>query len=602
MSGHGYSRGYRHPYIVGTYFLGGVGDNPRTLTDLAMSQFSWYIRSRPNWWELYRNQSIREQWTEGAKRKEWVVPTPSSLAKVCLSERQIAYVLDELSGYALLRDDTCNCQVSCFERIWESDSLFDPSALSLLNEAFFKLKLDKPPLSDLESNFPIIDPMLYPLVYNRTLISYPPFHTVHTQPPPQLTDIYTLSQQYALLPSDVYVSPSGSAKFLSYINDLNPDTHKAIYPLLENALTSLIPLFEHVLTDLHRNNPLPQRIPGTCRYTIWDEPDPPEYSDDEEGWVKYEREVREWTLNRPITLPDVDKSGYTGGLEKRRVRVSLKGKRLQTIVRVEEYRSTPGQPKEFASTPWHVEGMKNERIIASGFVFTSVENIENCNLQFRMAVSYPRGFSAGDIGATMRTWGLRDGDPCHAYIGSIPIREGLAIVFPNIYQHRFAQFGGAGNTSAQSHQPSQPSSLETETASSPLNSNKTSKQGRFKLLSFLLVDPEIPLGTVISTRSVPPQQKSWIRAVLLETLCFNPGRDSGEEKGSDRSRLSICLPRLPVELVDKILDVVDGLVNEEESRGNREVIEEERKNFWRSNDNYHFCIPFDVWNGPETIH
>ncbi|KAF5357430.1 hypothetical protein D9757_013333 [Collybiopsis confluens] len=585
MSGHGYSRGYRHPYIVGTYFLGGVGDNPHTLTDLAMSQFSWYIRSRPNWWELYRNQSIREQWTEGAKGKEWVVPTPSSLAKVCLSERQIAYVLDELSGYALLRDDTCNCQVSCFERIWESDSLFDPSALSLLNEAFFKLKSDKSPPSDLESNFPIIDPMLYPLVYNRTLISYPPFHTVHTQPPPQLTDIYTLSQQYALLPSDVYVSPSGGAKFLSYINDLNPDTHNAIYPLLENALTSLY-LYSNMSSPIYT---------GTILFRN-------EYL----GRV----DIRYGTNLTHRNIRMMKKSGYAGGLEKRRVRVSLKGKRLQTIVRVEEYRSTPGQPKDFPSTPWHVEGMKNERIIASGFVFTSLENIENCNLQFRMAVSYPRGFNAGDIGATMRTWGLRDGDSCHAYIGSIPIREGLAIVFPNIYQHRFAQFGGARDTSAQSHQPSQdehpiqPSYLETntETASSPLNSDKTLNQGRFTLLSFLLVDPEIPLGTVISTRSVPPQQKSWIRAVLLETLCFNPERDSGEEEGSDRSRLSICLPRLPVELVDKILDVVDGLVDEEESRGNREVIEEERKNFWRSNDNYHFCIPFDVWNGPETIH
>ncbi|KIK62232.1 hypothetical protein GYMLUDRAFT_42178 [Collybiopsis luxurians FD-317 M1] len=581
--GHGHG-GYRHPFIVGTYFLGGVGDNPRTLTDLAMSQFSWSIRSRPHWWESYQDENIREQWAESAVGKDWIVSTPSSMAKVSLSEKQIQYVLDELSGYVFLRDDANHCQVSCFERIWESDSLLDHSTFSSFNEALVRLRKDKTLSTNTASALTVVDPMLHPLRYTQTLVSQPPFHSISLQPPPQLTDIYTLSQKYALLPSDVYVSPSGEAKFLSYINDINPQTHRSIYGFMQQALTSLIPLFEHTLTDLHRNNPLMQRIPGSCRYAVWDEPEPPEYSDDEEGWVNYEREMRHWSLNRPITLPDVPGAGYMGGLEERKFRVSLKGKRLQCIVRVEEHQTIPGGPS-FQGTPWHVEGMRNERIVASGFIFTAVENVEDCNLQFRMAVSYPRGFTAGDTGATFRTWGLRDGDSCHAYIGSVAIREGLAIVFPNIYQYRFTPLT-----------PSKPTS-ETGDPSEP---------SKFTVTSFLLVDPDLPVGTVISTRSVPPQQKGWMRQALVETLVLDSDVEDGDDgKGKDNElaqrRRRRQLPRLPVELIDKIVDMVDGLVDEDESRRCKEALTEERERFWKSNDNYHFCIPFDVWNGPEMI-
>lgn len=166
-----------------------------------------------------------------------------------------------------------------------------------------------------------------------------------------------------------------------------------------------------------------------------------------------------------------------------------------------------------------------------------------------MAVSHPRGFNAGDTGATIRTWGLRDGDSCHQYISSILIREGLAVVFPNIYQHRYT----------------------------PISLIDPHKSGKFTVLSFCLVDPDIP--PIISTANVAPQQKEWIRRALDEYLDV----------------------RLPVEIVEKIIDMVEGLMNREESQIHSKNVKEERTNFWKMNDNYHFCIPFDIWNGPETI-
>lgn len=129
------------------------------------------------------------------------------------------------------------------------------------------------------------------------------------------------------------MSPTGRIKAISYINNLHP-RETVLYGFIEDLLERCLPLFGHVLTDLHRNNPLYQRIKGACRYTEWDEPEPPDHSDDEDGWSRYERDVRKWVMQRPIQLPDVPVNGYQGGLETRRHVVDLLGKTLQIVVHV----------------------------------------------------------------------------------------------------------------------------------------------------------------------------------------------------------------------------------------------------------------------------
>ncbi|KAJ7584342.1 hypothetical protein C8J56DRAFT_950766 [Mycena floridula] len=537
-------RGYRHPFLVGTHFLGGVGGEPRTLAELAMSQLSFEIRSQKDWSKLYQNQ--RDATVSAALQRVWKVRTPSSWVDVSLSKRQVDYVQDELAGYVALRDESNRCQVSCFERIWESNDILEPPILSELNARLTELSHSR----STRQASDLIDPCLCPLVYDKTLVS-----TDHTaprpHPPPALTDIYTLSQKFALLPTEVFSSAAGFASFLSYISDLDPQCHSELYELLSKALSGFIPLFEHTLTDLHRNNAnsTSLRIPGSCRYTIWDEPDPPEFSDDEEGWATYERDMRQWAMKRPIELPDVPVEGYQGGLELRKHRATLRSKRLQVIVRVQHNVIGPGEP-EFNGTPWGVEGMKNERIVACGLYFASMENIQDSSIEFRMAVTYPRGFNAGDSGATLRTWGLRDGDSCHQHIGSVAARPGLGLVFPNIYQHRYTSF----------------KLVDLE------------KEGHQTVVTFMLVDPDIQ--PIISTAKVPPQEKAWVARTLHETL----------------------YQRLPVELVEKILEFVEGLVEEEEAVKTRALVMAERTRFRIANDIYHFSIPFDVWNGPEVIH
>lgn len=229
--------------------------------------------------------------------------------------------------------------MSCFERIWESDSLFDiPKNIEL------KLALDalksQPPMkhpNDDGLTTDILDPTMHCLIYNRTLVNQVNSGFAQPVAPPPSLDMFAASSHVALLPSDVAIpSDGGLPTFVSYINNLHPDLNRDIYDLLESLLAGFIPLFEHSLTDLHRTNTLFQRISGRCHYTLWEEPDPPEHSDDEEGWTAYERDMRQWTLNRPINLPDVPKTGYPGGLEKRKHHVTLLNRTLQIIVKASE--------------------------------------------------------------------------------------------------------------------------------------------------------------------------------------------------------------------------------------------------------------------------
>lgn len=210
----------------------------------------------------------------------------------------------------------------------------------------------------------------------------------------------------------------------------------------------------------------------------------------------------------------------------------------------------------------------NERIVACLFSYLSVvrcsvvyvfncshsnilvqENVTGSSIEFRMAVTSPSGFVPGDVGATTRTWAMKDGDPCHQYVGSKCITPGLCVAFPNLYQHR----------------------------QSALQLLDPTKQGHQRVIAFYLVDPDV--NPVISTSRVPPQQISWIAAAAEESM--------------DK--------RLPVEIIERIMDAVEGKMTDVEADHYRERMLAERDGFRKMNDQYHFCVPFDIW-GSNSLH
>ena len=182
----------------------------------------------------------------------------------------------------------------------------------------------------------IIDPYAYPLIYGETLAYDPAKEGILRPEPPRLSSVDTdfLSQKYACLPCDFLISQDGTAKALSYINNLHP-RYSALYRHFEELISKSVPMFEHVLTDLHADNPHRIRIHGPSSVAEWDEPEPPDFSRDIVDWSAFESKKRQWIMRRSIE-PDVPTTGYPGGLEERPNIVRLRGMTLQVIIHVYE--------------------------------------------------------------------------------------------------------------------------------------------------------------------------------------------------------------------------------------------------------------------------
>ncbi|KAG2124649.1 hypothetical protein DEU56DRAFT_826787 [Suillus clintonianus] len=438
-----------------------------------------------------------------------------------LRESESATPPEVLQSYARLREN--NRQVSCFERIWESGAILDNSARANLNcqlSRFLETLPDK--LARREGDEltrHIIDPYLYPLIYGRTL-AYDSAREGFLRPElaPSITDATNtdfLSQEFACLPCDFLISQDGTAKALSYINNLHT-CYSALYRCFEELISKCVPMFEQVLTDLHGDNPNRERVQGPSSSAEWEEPESPEFSRDFVDLSAFESKKRQSIMRRSI-VPDAPITSYPGGLEERRNIVQLWGKTLQVVLDVYEICIKPGGPA-FRGSQWRVEGMKNERIVACLLYNSSSHNITGNSIEFRMAVKTP---------------------PSSPKKGSVPIHQGLCIAFPNIYEYHLT----------------------------PFSLVDPSKEGHQRIIGVYLVDPSItPLA---STQRVPPQQKAWMRL--------------GLEMGTRGI--------FPVELIEKVLDEVDGVMNIDEAVKHRERMVKERTRLSILNDVQHFKFP-----------
>lgn len=167
-----------------------------------------------------------------------------------------------------------------------------------------------------------------------------------------------------------------------------------------------------------------------------------------------------------------------------------------------------------------------------------------------MAVTAPRDFRRGDVGATMRTWGLAHQAACNQHLGSVSLRTNTAVAFPNIYQHRFS------GTHLKDH----------------------TKDGSMTIVSLYLVDPDLdgcpgPEHMTPTTAEIPPQQKEWMRCAVEKYIDI----------------------RLPYEIVDLIVNLVDGMMTENQAQMYAQEMREERQRFWKEHDRARFCLPFDAF-------
>ncbi|KAG9016329.1 hypothetical protein FRB90_003260 [Tulasnella sp. 427] len=79
-------------------------ETPMTLQDLKLQAISYALRSKPLWWEKYKDNEIRAKW------KAEALATPVEGDK--LLESEVEYVLQELTGYEKMRDEATGIQAS----------------------------------------------------------------------------------------------------------------------------------------------------------------------------------------------------------------------------------------------------------------------------------------------------------------------------------------------------------------------------------------------------------------------------------------------------------------------------------------------------------
>ena len=384
----------------------------------------------------------------------------------------------------------------------------------------------------------LVHPSLYCIRLDKTLFRKDPFHSDVVK---RLTwkkytalraDLSSDSLDgwpgpHQWLPTDFVVSGAGVVTPQGYINNLHPVRHSAAYRPLTSILARFVPLFEKVLTDSLNYEPSYAVEVDAYRWYehVWQlEPSWTARSSDE----LYEQQRAEWDRkHRWPAIPDPAPFQPPPPREP----YSLRGRTIQVIVKLANIVLTPDRP-QYPGGTWHVEGMVNERIVATGLYYYACENITESRLAFRTRVGNGDGlgrdfpYEQNDDKGCRVAYGLAEHRALNQPLGHVVAAEDKCVAFPNMFQHRVEPFELADPT----------------------------KPGHRKILCFFLVDPE---ARVLSTRDVPPQQVEW----ALDELARAP-----------------AMQKLPVELFDMIASYVRdaGFWSRQEAEEQRAELMKER--------------------------
>ncbi|KAG8896516.1 hypothetical protein FRC01_011743 [Tulasnella sp. 417] len=474
-----------------------------------------------------------------------------------------------------MRDEATGIQPSCHVRVWESDELISQDLRSRLKLATGILENVPEEEKDWHprSNNQVLDlvhPSLFCAVYDRTQhwVTYDDGRELEIIDAPDedlvawAYSVLRILGGFSWIPTDFRIGENGvPATALGYINNVHPKRHQDLVAVIESLVGRFSLLWDKVLTDIHpnNNNSLPWREKTVGFYKWTEHPEHPYPVQMERGVLgeeEYNRRLEAWEEHKIIKLPTVDKRGYRGryrDITSRYDRYSVQSKTVQVIVKLANIHlpfilsQTPEKP-EYPGGSWHVEGMANERIVASGIYYYDSENITNSRLAFRMGVNFEDvQYDQGDSDGISLTWGLEYGDPCNQVVGTVETSANRCIAFPNIYQHQVSSFELVDRT----------------------------KPGHRKIVALFLVDPE---NRIPSTSDIPAQQSDWIREAIFEALV----KDNQTMKAP-----------LPVELVDMVADQVDNVMTLDEAKAYRLELMDERTAFVDTVDESHFCTEFN---------
>ncbi|KAI0324722.1 hypothetical protein GY45DRAFT_1331220 [Cubamyces sp. BRFM 1775] len=547
---------------------------PVPLVELRLRRFSREIHAKPQWWEKVYDPDVAVRWrteiiefdremiqrfwageerfNEGSGEKQW--------PRDPITEAQLVYLFDELRYVASQRDGRTGTVHTTIPMVYEASALITGPIKSALRDLARKLEDIPENQKDWHpgSNHQVLDlihPSLFCLRIGQSFVrSLQPGHTdglerltekmyLHQRPDiakcvreywvtrsredDLLPFEFTVSKAHQWLPTDFEVTEGGQVRPMGYINNFHPLDHAVGYKTISSVLERFIPLFERVVSD-QLSSPAPPIFP-IDPLSWYGRP----YAQRPEAKLPQGPERDEWRRRHLWPkIPEVHPFRPPGGGE--RVAFSLRGRAIQVIVKMANIVLTPENPI-YQGGSWHVEGMANERIVATGLYYYGSDNITESQLMFRAAVGDGRSGSGSEFDfewwdhkGWLVVYGITRDLALNQQLGYIVAQEDKCVVFPNIYQHRVA----------------------------PFELVDRSRPGHRKILAFFLVDPLTP---VHSTSVVPPQQAHWYRDAVYQSEAFR---------------------KLPTELIEEILTyALEGTITIAEAERYRAELMEERAQF-----------------------
>ncbi|KAG8631442.1 hypothetical protein KVT40_000582 [Elsinoe batatas] len=447
----------------------------------------------------------------------------------------------------------------------------------------------------------LVHPSLFPLVYGRTRVltnesigvedalQHIGRGVVASLPPNDSTDSDDVfynrrfgslwSHQFQWLPSEVSFTEDG-VKFDSYINNLHPQHHRALYPIIEKMLGFAVPLWDAVFARVKQYETVLRFEDRKAEYEYFEGTGFDEWSarrraerraratvttddvneDDAEAGISTDSPIEldsedeqdeedefndfvfdsdhetDWPRRRRRLIPPepMPYDQFKARLPERQhplLKEAYGQEGLQVIVKLANVHLTPEKPN-YTGGSWHIEGMLNEMICATALYYYDSENVTDSYLAFRQTVDCEEmemnAHGQDDYSGLETLFGIEQNGRGVQDVGRTLTRQGRLLAFPNMVQHQVSPF-----------------SLEDKT-----------RPGHRKILAFFLVNPK---ARILSTANVPPQRKDWWEEELRKT-------------GS--------LDRVPEELQRYIVNEVDHFpYGIEEATGIRERLMEERKSY-----------------------
>ncbi|KAK2037381.1 hypothetical protein LZ31DRAFT_509798 [Colletotrichum somersetense] len=333
---------------------------------------------------------------------------------------------------------------------------------------------------------------------------------------------YSAKSQW--LPCNVQFPDGNNARITSYVNNLHPRDHADVYSLLEKVITQAMPLWRLVYDGVYeRDEPLQMRI--NYSGSGWKYKDgPPEdlrqlmqdYYDKlvpEDEWQERYLAVTDAELGKVLDKPepsfgpewrDNDRKSSRQRTSKITADKNRDMSNLQVIVKLSALHLTPESPICGTDNEWTLDGVPNDHICATVVYVFDNDNVTDAKISFRSRFERS-SLQIEDLVPAEEIYGFVNNGPSVQEIGTVTLREGSMLAYPNVLQHRWS--------STRLKDPTKP--------------------GHRKVLTLHVVDPRVK---ILSTANVPPQQADWwLRELSNKVRQFN---------------------RLPNEVVDMVLDGV----------------------------------------------